>query len=176
MRGIKAASYGSVIYTLMWNELGANSSPLGITEWAPAFQSGAVDAVGTPATFYVPSGLNKIAPVLSRVQLWSSPAMTVMNKAIFDKLPKEQQEALIRASTRETTAEVRKESRAFEGMIRGLHEKGGGKIVELTPAQRDEWRKVMVPAWPKMVKAVGGDSENFYKQLEAARKSCEAKS
>ena len=176
VKGIKAAAYSSKMYTVMWNALGANSSPMGITEWAPAFQSGAIDTVGTPATFYVPSGLNKIAPVLTRVEMWSSPSFTLMNKGIYDKLTKDQQEALKRAAARDPAISLRKETRAFEAMIRGVHEKSGGQTVAVTPAQRDEWRKVMAPVWPQMVKEIGGESESFFRQVDAARKTCEAKS
>ena len=174
VKGIKAAAYSSKMYTIMWNALGANSSPMGITEWAPAFQSGAIDTVGTPATFYVPSGLNKIAPVLTRLEMWNSPAFVLMNKGIFDKLSKEQRDALTRAAEREKVADARKEIRGFETMIRGMHEKGGGQIVPVSAAQREEWRKVMAPAWPTMVKDIGGESEGFFRQMDAARKVCAA--
>lgn len=174
--GLKAASYSSKMYTVMWNALGVNSSPLGITEWAPAFTSGAVDVLGTPATFYVPSGLNKIAPVLTRVEMWSSPSFTIMNKGVFDKLSKDHQGAIMRAAARDPAASNRKEIRAFENAIRGMHEKSGGQTVAVSPAQREEWRKVMAPAWPQMVKEIGGESEAFFRQMDAARKTCEAKS
>ncbi len=176
VKGIKAASYGSKMGTIMWNTLGANSSPMGITEWAPAFQSGAIDAANTPSTFYVPSGLNKVAPVLSRLEMWSNPAFIVMNKGIFDKLPAEQKDALVRASARTPLADNRRELRAFEAMIRGVHEKGGGQVAQVTGSQREEWRRVMAPAWTQMVRETGGESEGFFKQLEVARKVCEGKS
>ncbi|MBL8377027.1 MAG: TRAP transporter substrate-binding protein [Burkholderiales bacterium] len=176
VKGIKAGSYGSKMYTVMWNALGANSSPLGVTEWAPSFQTGALDAVGTPSTFYVPSGLNKVAPVLSRVELWSSPSFTIMNKGVFDKLSKDHQDALRRAAGRETAAMARKEARAFETMIRSLHEKAGGQVANVTPAQRDEWRRALAPSWPQMIKEIGGESESFFRQIETARKGCEGRS
>ncbi|MBL8381567.1 MAG: TRAP transporter substrate-binding protein [Burkholderiales bacterium] len=176
VKGIKAASYGTKMSTIMWNTLGANSSPMGITEWAPAFQSGAIDTANTPSTFYVPSGLNKVAPVLSRLEMWSNPAFVLMNKGIYDRLAPEHREALARASSRTSAAENRKELRAFEAMVRGVHEKAGGQIANVTPAQREEWRKVMAPAWPQMVREIGGESEALFRQIEAARKSCEARS
>lgn len=176
VKGIKAASYGSKMSTIMWNTLGANSSPMGITEWAPAFQSGAIDAANTPSTFYVPSGLNKVAPVLSRLEMWSNPAFILMNKGIFDKLPAAHKEALVRASARTPLTDNRRELRAFESMIRGVHEKGGGQVAQVTASQREEWRRVMAPAWPQMVRETGGESEGFFKQMDAARKVCEAKS
>lgn len=175
-RGIKAAAYGSRMMSLMWTTLGANSSQMGITEWASAFQSGAIDATGTSTVYYVPSGLNKLAPVLSRVELYSSPAYVVINKGVYDRLPKDQRDALDRASNREPASAARAEVRAFESAIRGMHEKSGGQVATPTAAQREEWRKALAPAWPQMVKETGGEAEGFFRQIEAARKSCEGRS
>jgi hypothetical protein len=53
-----------------------------------------------------------------------------------------------------------------------MHSKGGGQIVEVTPAQREEWRKKLQPVWPQMVKDIGPDGEAIFKLIEAGRKVC----
>ena len=92
--------------------------------------AGLLDVASRSATFYVPSGLNKVAPVLSRLEMWGNPAFIVINKGIYDKLSAPQRDALQRASARLSAAENRKELRAFESMIRGIHEKGGGQVAQ----------------------------------------------
>ena len=62
------------------------SDPIGITEIAVAFRPASVDVQATVVTFYLPSGLAKVAPVLTRVELSDAPGIIVMNKAAFDKL------------------------------------------------------------------------------------------
>jgi hypothetical protein len=57
-----------------------------------------------------------------------------------------------------------------------MHVKGGGTVVDVTAAQREEWRKVLQPAWPGMVKELGADGDRFFKQMEAGRKACEKRS
>ena len=174
--GLKAAANSNKVNAMFWQALGANPSFIGITEITSAFQTGLTDVNAAVITFYVPSGLSKVANVLTRLDLWDAPGLIVMNKAAFDRMSKDQQAALMRAVQRRPASQLRTEIRGFEDVLRGMHEKAGGTIVKATPEQRNEFRKVMEAAWPKMVKEVGGDSERFFQTMEAGRKACEGKS
>ena len=149
----------------MWSALGANPNPIGITEISSAFQTGFVDVQGSVITFYMPSGLNKVAPVLTRTEISDAPGIIVMNQAAWEKLAADQKSALERAVARRTADQLRKEIRDFEATLRGLHVKGGGQIVEVTPAQREEWRTKLQPDWPKMVKEIGAEGEALFKAV-----------
>jgi TRAP-type C4-dicarboxylate transport system substrate-binding protein len=174
--GLKAASASNKVSAATWTALGANPNAIGITEIASAFQTGLVDVQSSVVTFYLPSGLNKVAPVLTRVELADAPGIIMINKAKYDGLPKDMREALDRAVARRPADQLRKEIRGFEATLREMHVKGGGTVVDITPAQRDEWRKALQPAWPGMVKELGADGERFYKQMVAGRTACEKKS
>lgn len=100
----------------------------------------------------------------------------MMNKVKYDGMPKDQQAALDRAVARRSPDLLRKEIRSFEATLRDMHVKGGGQVVEVTPAQREEWRKVLQPVWPSMVKELGADGDRFFKLMEAGRAACEKKS
>lgn len=174
--GLKAASASNKVSAAMWTALGANPNAIGITEIASAFQTGLVDVQASVVTFYLPSGLNKVAPVLTRVELSDAPGIIMMNKTKYDGLPKDMREALDRAVARRPADQLRKEIRGFEATLREMHVKGGGTVVDVTPAQREEWRKALQPAWPAMVKELGADGDRFYKQMEVGRTACEKKS
>jgi TRAP-type C4-dicarboxylate transport system substrate-binding protein len=174
--GLKAASASNKVSAATWVALGANPNAIGITEIASAFQTGLVDVQASVVTFYLPSGLNKVAPVLTRVELSDAPGIIMMNKAKYEGLPKDQREALDRAVARRPADQLRKEIRGFEATLREMHVKGGGTVVDVTPAQRDEWRKALQPAWPSMVKELGADGDRFFKQMEVGRTACEKKS
>lgn len=176
VKGLKAASAANKVSAITWTTLGANPTPIGITEIASAFQTGLTDVNGTVITFYLPSGLAKVAPVLSRVELSDAPGIILMNKAVYDKLPADQRAALDKAVARRGADQLRKEIRGFEATLRDMHVKAGGTIATPTPEQRELWRKALQPAWPKMVQEIGGDAAGFYKQMEAARATCEKKS
>lgn len=175
VNGLKAAAAANKVSSMMWQALGANPSFVGITEITSAFQTGLTDVNATVITFYLPSGLNKVATVLTRLELSDSPGIIMMNKATWDRMPKDQQAALMRGLERRSADQLRKEIRGFEETLRGMHEKGGGQIVKPTAAQRDEWRKVMEAEWPKMVKDIGGDADKWFQLMESTRKVCEAK-
>ena len=176
VKGLKAASAANKVSATMWATLGANPTPIGITEIASAFQTGLTDINATVITFYLPSGLAKVAPVLSRVELADAPGIILINKAVYDKLPADQRAALDKAVARRTATQLRQEIRGFEATLRDMHVKAGGTIATPTPEQRELWQKALQAAWPKMVQEVGGDSASFYKQMEAARTGCEKKS
>lgn len=176
VKGLKAASASNKVSAAMWSALGANPTPIGITEIASAFQTGLTDTYSTVVTFYLPSGLAKVAPILSRVELADAPGILLMNKAVYDKLPAAERTALDKAIGRRSATQLRQEIRGFEATLRDMHVKGGGTIATPTPEQRAEWAKVLQPVWPKMVQEVGGDAANFFKQMEAAKASCDKKS
>ena len=46
--------------------MGASVNPLGLPEWIPAFQTGMAEVVLTVISYALPSGLTKVAPVMSR--------------------------------------------------------------------------------------------------------------
>lgn len=172
LNGAKAAIYANKTQAVFFSSLGASPAPLGLPEWIPAFQTGMADVVMTPITFALPSGLTKVAPVATRLGVYDSPGLTLMNKGVFDKLPKPLQEALLKSSSRVPSAQYRAEVRGFESVLYGMHEKAGGQVVVATQEQRDAWRKVVEPIYPQIVKETGGTAEAFYAAMEAGRKAC----
>jgi TRAP-type C4-dicarboxylate transport system substrate-binding protein len=172
LNGIKAAIYANKTQAAFFTTLGASVNPLGLPEWIPAFQTGMVEVVMTPITFALPSGLTKVAPVVTRLGLYDSPAINLMNLGSWNKLSKEQQAAFDRATAKNPAPVLRKEVRGFENVLYGMHEKAGGKIVSVAQEQRDAWRKTVEPIYAQIVKETGGDAGGFYAAMEAGRKAC----
>jgi TRAP-type transport system periplasmic protein len=171
LNGVKAASYPNKTQQLFFSTQGANPNPLGLPEWIPAFQTGLAEVVLTTVTFALPSGLTKVAPVVTR-GFYDSPGLTLMNKAVYDKLSKDHQAALARISQKILPSQYRTEVRGFENTLFGMHEKAGGQVVNLTPDQRAAWRKALEPIYPQIVKETGGDPAPFFAAMEAGRKAC----
>ena len=106
LKGVKAAIYANKTQALFFSSMGASVNPLGLPEWIPAFQTGMADVVLTTITYGLPSGLTKVAPVVSRVNAYDSPGLTLMNKGVWDKLSKPHQEAIMRASAAQSVGQV----------------------------------------------------------------------
>jgi TRAP-type transport system periplasmic protein len=175
LAGAKVGTFGSRSGALLWQELKANPTPTSNTEISSAFQTGLIDLSVTSAAFYVSSGLNKVAPVMSRGELFFVPSMHLVNKAAWDQLSTEQQAALKRARARVPAGQMRQEVRDFEARMLEAHVKGGGQLIELTAAQRDTFRKTLAPNWPRMAQEAGPEGPRFLELMEAARKACEGK-
>ena len=74
--------------------------------------------------------MNKIAPVLTRLNLWYTPSVQIINKGIWDRLGAEQRAAIERVMAQESAAKLRAEIRGFEDKLRQAHLAGGGVPVQ----------------------------------------------
>jgi TRAP-type C4-dicarboxylate transport system substrate-binding protein len=172
LRGLKARSAPNKVAAFMWGEFGANPNPLPVTEWNSAFQTGLIDVADSAPTFYFFSGLAKLAPVVTMTQHQDQGGVVLINKAAYDKLSDEHKKVIASTETMTPASQLRAEVRGFEGKIREMHKAAGGTIVELTPEQRAVWRKGIEAAWPKMVAAVGGEANAYWKAIQEGIKTC----
>jgi TRAP-type C4-dicarboxylate transport system substrate-binding protein len=72
LAGLKGGAYGSRLGVLMWQALDARPTPVSTPELATALQTGLIDVTVTVPIYYVALGLNKIAPVMTRLDLYFS--------------------------------------------------------------------------------------------------------
>lgn len=172
VKGLKLSVVGTKAPVNYFTALGGNPTTVNAAELATALQTGLIDWVPVPTVFYVAAGIGKVAPVMTRLAYAEFPSLTLMNKATYDQLSPDQQQALSRAWARTPTAQLRKEVRDFEQVMRNVHEKGGGQIVQLTPEQREAWRKTSAPLWPKWMEDIGPGGPKMAEQVEAARMAC----
>lgn len=172
LAGTKAAATGSRMGVLMWEALKANPTTMQAPDTTAAFQTGLIDVSATVPVFYVASGMNKVAPVMTRLDLFFVPSFNLMNRAAWDKLSPEQQAAIERARKRTGVVQQRREVRDFQAQMRQAHVQAGGQLVELEAGQRDAFRRVMEPVWPNMVAAAGPNGAEFFARMDAGRKAC----
>jgi TRAP-type C4-dicarboxylate transport system substrate-binding protein len=173
--GLKAGTYGTKVYTTFWSALGVNPMQMNPVETSSGFQTSLVDVYATVATFYVASGLGKVAPVLTHLEVAPLPIISVVNKAVYDRVTPEQRLALGRASARVPAQQSRREVREFEATMRALHERNGGQVIIVTPEQRQTWRRVVEPLYPHMAQEAGPGGPRFFEQMEAGRRACAAR-
>ena len=172
LAGVKAISYANKTQALFYAAMSANANPMGLPEWIPAMQTGLAEVVMTTITSALPMGLTKVATTATRASLYDSPGLTLMNKAVYDKLSPQHRDALLRAQARHASSVYRAEVRGFENTLYGMHEKAGGQVATMSADQRAVWRKQMEAVYPQIVKETGGESEKFFATMEAGRKAC----
>lgn len=173
VRGIKVGIVANRHNTELWQALGAQPVPMAVDEVASSVQAGLIDTYPTPFAFYMPSGLNKIAPTMTKLPLSDAVGVMLMNKGVYDRLPPEGKAAMARAHARYPAPLLRKEIRAMDTALTAAHKASGGTVVEATPAQRAEWRKALAGFWQAMARELGPDGETLFAQMEAGRRACE---
>ncbi len=171
--GIKAVGY-TKNQSIMWESLSASSSFVGVPDWSSALQTGLVDVTGSPMALYVPSGLNKVAPVLSVVNLWNTQALWVMGERIHSRLSADQQAALQRALDKQPSSAQRAKIRGLEETLRQAHVKGGGTIAKASAEQRAALVDAVSKSWPAMVEAAGGEAQRLFDLAIEGKKNCPA--
>lgn len=175
VRGIKAGIFANKANTDFWKRLGANPVPITTPEVASAMQTGLIDTMTTVGAFYVPSGWNKIAPVMTKLDMATSMTVNVLNKKTYDSWSPELRAAFDRGVAKTPLSTVRKEIRDFNEVMYKAHTDGGGTIATVTPAQRAEWQKGMQEYWTGVAKEVGPAGEQMLAALEAGKQACSKK-
>ena len=175
VRGIKMGVYASKAQTEFWKRFGANPVPTSSPDLASSLQTGLIDAWSTVPVFYVPSGLNKIAPVMTKLDISGALTINVMNKKLFDSFSPELQAKFMKGTFKTPTATVRKEIRDFSDVMVGAHTKGGGTVVNVTSEQRAAWQKGLAEYYFQVAKDYGPAGEKLYTAMNAGKKACKAK-
>jgi TRAP-type C4-dicarboxylate transport system substrate-binding protein len=152
--------------------MGANPIPTNVAEVSSSSQTGLIDTYPTPFAFYVPSGLNKVLPTMTKLPLWESAGVTLMNKGIYDKMPAELRASFDTGLRKTPVSTLRAEIRGVDTALTAAHKQAGGTVVETTPEQRAEWSKNLASVWKDIAKDVGPDGEKYLALMEAGKKAC----
>jgi TRAP-type C4-dicarboxylate transport system substrate-binding protein len=172
VRGIKMGIPVNKVNTEFWKRMGANPVPTSLPDLSASLQTGLVDSYPSVAAYYVPSGLNKIAPVLTKLDMFSGVSGIVVSKQVFDRLPADVRENLQRGAIKTAPATMRAEIRGMEAALFKAHAGSGGTIVEASAEQRNAWKKDLEPFWLAMARDLGAGGEKLFAAMEAGKKQC----
>ena len=138
VRGIKVGVVTNKMNNEFWKVMGANPVPTAVAEVSSSMQTGLIDTYPTPFAFYVPSGLNKIAPTITKFPLWDAAGVVLMNLSVYDKLPAEAKAAFERENEKYPNSLYRAEIRGVDTALTNATKAGGGNVVDTTAEQRAE--------------------------------------
>jgi TRAP-type C4-dicarboxylate transport system substrate-binding protein len=174
LKGLKVGMSVNKINTEHWKVFGANPVPLSPGEVASAASTGLIDVYPTVYTFYIPSGLSKIYPVVSEYNYANGPGMWAVSQRVLDGLSEEDQAAIKRAFADPafSSKAIMDEIFAFEDKMRALHESQGGKIVTLDDTQVASFRDQLPPWWEAMAADHGDDGVAILKLMEEGKAAC----
>jgi TRAP-type C4-dicarboxylate transport system substrate-binding protein len=168
-RGLKVRG-GSREMDLILKEAGAAVVTLPSNEIYAAMQTGAMDAALTSSTSLISFRLEEVSKALTTGRsgaYWFMFEPLLMSKPVFDRLPKDQQAAIL-AVGGELEGFARKEAQKDDEAVADVYHKVGAKVVDLNPATIKKWQAIARnTAW----KDYAGRNPNCAKLLALAEKT-----
>ncbi|WP_423197478.1 MULTISPECIES: DctP family TRAP transporter solute-binding subunit [unclassified Cupriavidus] len=161
MKGLKLRVVGSPLYIETFNALGANPTQMSWADAQPAMASGAVDGQENPQSIFAAAKLYTVGQ--KYVTTWgyvADPLIFVVNKQIWESWTPADRDIVKQAAIDAGKQEV---ELARKGLIDAGApawkdmEQHGVKVTQLTPAERDAFRKATAKVYDKWKKQIGAD-------------------
>lgn len=168
VKGMKIRVAPTPASKMFWQQLGANGVQMPLTEAWPGLEQNLVSGADLPFLFYITTPAATSAPHYVHTRHLHHPAIIVVNKALWDKLP---------VATRDKIEKALPSPNKFRKMVDDDEKvkidefrKKGGFVHELTDAQRAEWRKLVEPGLPDLVKSMGGRAQELFDAIQKGKK------
>lgn len=163
LKGLKLRVPDSAIRVAMFKELGANPTPMDLSEVFTALQQGVVDGQENPLPTIKGANLQQAQKYLSITNHVYTPVYLVSSKKWYDKLSTEHQELLTEIAE-EVGNEIRKEGEAIDNAIIEEFKEAG---LEVNVADVQAFKEKTKPILELFYKDI--DKEFVDKVLEAAK-------
>jgi TRAP-type transport system periplasmic protein len=143
LKGVKIRSAGPT-FAAMWQQAGASIVNIPSNEVYNALQTGVAEATDTSAGSFVSFRIYEQVKCITAPgenALWFMYEPVLMSKKSFDKLNKQQQDALMKAG-KKSEEYFNKASKKLDDDMVETFKKNNVEVVTLTPAEYDAWLKV----------------------------------
>ncbi len=170
VKGRKARVSPAQSSKLFWQGVGANGVQMPLTDFFTGLQQGLVEAGDLQFLYYITTPAAEVAKHYVLTKHLHHPSVYFVNKAKWAALTPEQQKA-IRDGLVPPNEQRRRAAADEEPAMDKWEKDGKGKIYRLTPAQREEWAKLVRPYTEQLLKSIGGRSQEVYDAVIAGKKA-----
>jgi len=147
-KGMKIRVQQSDLWVALVGAMGGNATPMPFGEVFTALKTGVIDAAENNIPSYESTKHFEAVKFYSRTEHSMAPEMLLMSKAVFDKLPKADQD-MIRVAAKESVAFQRKRWDEQEAKSLEIVTKGGATIV--SDVDKASFKAVMPPVYAKFM-------------------------
>jgi C4-dicarboxylate-binding protein DctP len=156
-RGLKFRVQASSVLEEQFKALHANPRKLSFNEVYQGLQTGTVNGTENTWSNYESQKVNEVQKYFTESDHGLIDYMVITNTKFWDGLPPDIRTQL-EAIMAEVTVEVNKQAEALnQAAKQKIVDAKTSEIIELTPAQRAEWREAMRPVWNKFSAEIGPD-------------------
>ncbi|MCS2607998.1 DctP family TRAP transporter solute-binding subunit [Halomonas dongshanensis] len=135
IEGLKIRVQQNPLLVDMWRALGANATPMPVTELYTALETGAVDGQETTAPFILGSKYYEVQQYITLTRHNYNPQIVLIGKPFWDRLNEDEQ-ALIIDVARETAIEQREISRRAQTEALDEIRAAGNVVTDVSEEQR----------------------------------------
>lgn len=132
-KGLKIRVQQSDLWVALVSAMGANATPMPIGEVYTGLKTGLIDAAENNVPSYDGFKHYEAVKYYSKTEHSMAPEMLLMSKAVYDKLPKADQD-MIRAAAKESVPFQRKKWDEQEAKSLAVVKAGGAEIIEVDKA------------------------------------------
>jgi len=156
MKGIKFRVVNNPLNVATFKALGANPTPMALSEVFTALQQGTVDGQDNPVGNVKAFGFDKVQKNITLSHHQWAGIMFLANNGMWEKLPDNVKE-LFAETALETQEWERKALNDQEGEFLAEMEAGGMTVTRLTPEQSKAFQDAMEPVWTEYRGKLGSE-------------------
>ncbi|HET6244029.1 MAG: TRAP transporter substrate-binding protein DctP [Bacteroidetes bacterium] len=174
LKGLKMRSQESDVYINFYKSLGATPVPISTPDVLVSLKSGMVDGFDQTPIFSISTGWTTASKHFTLSNHIYQPGAIVISKKFYDKLPPHAQTAIIASAAK---VNLQKRSNKYvrdddAEMVNSMEEISGVKLIRLTDAQREEFKKATKPVYAIMEKKIGtGIMQRMNNEIQKYRQS-----
>ncbi len=162
IKGLKIRTMENPIHLATWRALGANPTPMPISEVYTAIHQKAIDGQENPVAAFFGWKIHEINKHISLTGHVYSPQTFIFSKKILDTLSKEDQD-LIREYVKKAALRAREINREQEGDYLSKIKDSGATVIELTTEEKAAFQEATKTIWNTVGDTVGADFMNKLK-------------
>ncbi|HSM97778.1 MAG TPA: DctP family TRAP transporter solute-binding subunit, partial [Gallionella sp.] len=176
--GLKMRIQSSKVLGAQMKALGANPQVMAFSEVYTALQQGVVDGTENPVSNFYTQKMNEVQKHMTMSNHGYLGYTVIVNKAFWEGLPADVRNALTQAMKEATAYERDIAQRDNDEALAKVIAAKTTTVYELTPAERIEWQKALLPVHREFESSIGADliqsvnntADQYAREQAAARK------
>lgn len=170
LAGIKIRVMENPLHMAAWKALGANPTPMAYSEVFTALQQGTIDGQENPWIQIQRSKLYEVQKYISKTGHIYTSRPAIMTRETYDALTDAQREIIDYAALEATKLEREEFNKQIDEREKLVAESGLSEIIDLTEAEKDEFRKILKTIEPMVRVEAGAEfTDMFMKAVRDAR-------
>lgn len=155
--GLKMRIQSSKVLGAQMKALGANPQVMAFSEVYTALQQGVVDGTENPVSNFYTQKMNEVQKHMTMSNHGYLGYAVIVNKAFWEGLPADIRSELTQAMKQATVFEREISQKDNDEALDKVIAAKTTDVYQLTPAERAEWKKVLIPVQKEFESVIGAD-------------------